>query len=190
MNHLPKRSVFAPTHRLRWGRAALIQAITKPWWSLCAVGAFCLLLPPVVQAELVWHCSRFPRVTETVSADQPSAEAEMPFQIATLSNTNVVGISLKNLMDVYSGVTVYIDEGKPLMACFRNDGSAISRAALASLGLNEDTMMALARKSSIARSHLEWVSDEVGMQRCMRRNYPAVGYFKGEQDIAEVAPCF
>jgi hypothetical protein len=61
---------------------------------------------------------------------------------------------------------------------------------LEALGLNANSMAALARKSAIVRSQLQWVSNEADMLRCMTKYRPSVGYFAGTHDTDEVAPCF
>lgn len=155
------------------------------------IGAAFLLFACMAQAQSVWHCSK---QTDTgldeIDQVQASAPNEDLFQIATMSaNVNTIGISLRDLMDVYAGLPVRIG-GKPLTACFNNDNHSASEEALSALGLNANTMAALSRKSSIVRSQLVWVSDEGDMMRCMGRHFPAVGYFNSVQETPEVGPCF
>ena len=150
-----------------------------------------LVASPALQAQAVWHCSKQTAVAdaqriETVAAIAP----EDMFQIASMStNPDVIGITLRDLMDVYSGVPVRVS-GRPLTACFQNDTSESTMDALDSLGLNPNTMTALARKSAIIRSQLQWVSTPEDMLSCMNKSHPAVGYFAEATDTDEVAPCF
>lgn len=62
------------------------------------------------------------------------------------ANVDVIGVTLRDRMDVYAGVPVRIG-GKPLTACFNTDNSLVSADALSSLGLNANAMPALARKA-------------------------------------------
>lgn len=150
-----------------------------------------LVASPAVQAQAVWHCSKQTAVAdaqriETVAAIAP----DNLFQIvSTSTHFDVIGITLRDLLDVYSGVPVRVS-GRPLTACFQNDSSSATLDALNSLGLNPNTMTALARKSTIIRSQLQWVSTPEDMLRCMNRSHPAVGYFAEATDTDEVAPCF
>jgi hypothetical protein len=139
----------------------------------------------------VWHCSRQTDLDQSGAGSyQAEQSRDDTFQIASMSvNTDVIGITLRDLMDVYAGVPVRIG-GKPLTACFNNNNEPSSTEALSSLGLNANAMSALSRKSAIVRSQLKWVSDEDDMMHCISRNFPAVGYFTAPQDTAEVSPCF
>jgi hypothetical protein len=161
---------------------ALRQLIVGTAWLLIASGS---------QAQSVWHCSRQTDLDQSGAGSyQAEQSRDDTFQIASMSvNTDVIGITLRDLMDVYAGVPVRIG-GKPLTACFNNNNEPSSTEALSSLGLNANAMSALSRKSAIVRSQLKWVSDENDMMHCISRNFPAVGYFTAPQDTAEVSPCF
>lgn len=155
------------------------------------IGSAFLFFACMAQAQSVWHCSKQTDLS-FVEVDQVQALASNDdmFQIATMgTNLNTIGISLRDLMDVYAGLPVRIG-GKPLTACFNNDNHSPSAEALGTLGLNANTLTALSRKSSIVRSQLVWVSDEGDMMRCMGRHFPAVGYFNSVQDTSEIGPCF
>ncbi len=138
-----------------------------------------------------WHCSKQTALTDVgqpVSLAQTASEDT--FQIASMSiDADVIGLTLRDIMDVYSGVPVRVS-GRPLTACFINDQSNAGREMLEALGLNASTMSALSRKSAIVRSQLEWVSNEEGMLRCMVKHAPAVGYFREPKDTDDIAPCF
>lgn len=155
------------------------------------VGTAWLLIAGASQAQSVWHCSRQADLDQSGGGSyQAEQSSEDTFQIASMStHTNVIGVTLRDLMDVYAGMPVRIG-GKPLTACFNNDNDPSSMEALSSLGLNANAMSALARKSAIVRSQLKWVSNPDDMMRCISRNFPAVGYFTVPQDTAEVSPCF
>lgn len=148
------------------------------------------LLPALAQAQAIWHCSKQTAVSEVDVTETLALAPEDMFQIASMStDITVIGLTLRDLMDVYSGVPVRIS-GRPLTACFLNDNSSTSREMLDALGLNANSMAALARKSAIVRSQLQWVSNEADMLRCMTRHHPSVGYFAETRNTDEVAPCF
>lgn len=152
--------------------------------------AITLATPNWVQAQGIWHCSTQTAISEHGVSPANNPQREEVFQIAALSaDLNVIGITLRDLIDVYSGIPVRIS-GRPLTACFLNDNSSTSRDMLEGLGLNTNAMAALARKSAIVKSHLVWVSNETDMLRCMTKNTPAVGYFNELQETPEIAPCF
>lgn len=155
------------------------------------VGTAWLLIASASQAQSIWHCSRQSDLGQSgLDADQAEQSSDDTFQIASMgSNPEVIGITLRDLIDVYSGMPVRIG-GKPLTACFNNDNSATSTDALSTLGLNANAMSALARKSAIVRSQLQWVSNDEDMMRCITRNFPAVGYFPEPKDTDGISPCF
>lgn len=155
------------------------------------LGFSLFLFACIAQAQSVWHCSRAIDLN-SVGVDQAhdSARNEDVFQIASMSaHIGMIGVALRDIIDVYSGFSVRIGD-KPLTACFNNDHSPTSKAALDSLGLNTHTMTALGRKSSIIRSQLMWVSNEGAMMHCIADNFPAVGYFPSIQETADIGPCF
>lgn len=162
------------------------MTLFRTWATTAAL----LLALPTAQAQAVWHCSKQDSISTAAVEGAVVTAPEDMFQIASMStDINVIGLTLRDLMDVYSGVPVRVG-GRPLTACFINDNSNTSREMLDALGLNANTMNALARKSAIVRSQLEWVSNEADMLRCMTKNAPAVGYFSEPKDNDEIAPCF
>lgn len=160
--------------------------------SKLIVASAWLLIANASAAQSVWHCSR-QAALDPSSADShqvASGTDDDSFQIASMSpNAHVIGITLRDLVDVYAGVPVRIG-GQPLTACFNSDNDPSSEQALTSLGLNTNAMSALARKSAIVRSQLKWVSNQEDMLHCISRNFPAVGYFANAQDTSDVSPCF
>lgn len=154
-------------------------------------GFACLLLAGASQAQSVWHCSKHADASLMGEAGQLAEPADHDtFQIAALSNhVDVIGITLRDLMDVYAGVPVRIS-GEPLTACFNNDSSSGNLEALSSLGLNPNVMTALARDASLVRSQLVAVNNPAHMQSCIERHYPAVGYFTQALDSNQISPCF
>lgn len=155
------------------------------------MGCAWLLIAVASHAQSVWHCSRQAELSGPDGTIPSSVlAANDSFQIASMSaQVDVIGITLRDLMDVYSGVPVRIG-GQPLTACFNNDSNADNVDALSALGLSANAMSALSRKSAIVRSQLVWVSNEAAMMQCIARHFPAVGYLPATQDSSDIAPCF
>jgi hypothetical protein len=99
----------------------------------------CLLAQ--AQTHAVWHCSKQTALSDVASPVSMAQTApEDTFQIASMSiDANVIGLTLRDIMDVYSGVPVRVS-GRPLTACFINDQSNAGREMLEALGLNASTM--------------------------------------------------
>lgn len=136
-------------------------------------------------ADPVWHCSR----NGGASKDNVLAQADQ-FSIASMGQSEeVIGVSIRDLIDIYTGVPVKIG-GKPLSACFISGHDAITVSALTSLGLKTSVIQALGRKSTIVQSHLFMVSDEVSMQTCIAKHFPAVGYLSKPTETEHVTTCF
>ncbi len=150
------------------------------------MGVALLALGSPVCADAVWHCSRTP--VALASQNRPE-----PGDVFTLSAHGVVDdvirISLRDLIDVYSGVSVRLS-GVPLSACFMPVNDPATVKTLRALGLSADVLSALARKSAIAKNHLYRVTDEAEMQACISRHQPAVGYLTQVQMNQQMAPCF
>jgi hypothetical protein len=155
------------------------------------IGSALLILSITAQAQSVWHCSREPALGRGASEQlQAATNKDDLFQISSMStNVDTIGITLRDLMDVYAGMPVRIG-GQALTACFNNDNTPANEEALTTLGLNTNAMSAMSRKSSIVRSQLVWVSNDADMMRCIVRNHPAVGYFNDVQKTGEFGPCF
>ena len=136
-------------------------------------------------ADPIWHCSR------TGNTDpQEMADASEQFSLASMSSTpDVIGISIRDLIDIYSGVPVRVGS-LSLSACFMLGQEPLSLAALQSLGLQPSAIQALARKSSLVQSNLHLVTDEQQMQTCISRHFPAVGYLSKPVDTDKILPCF
>jgi len=152
---------------------------------LILAGLMALGLP--VWADAVWHCSRAP-VVDVATDSRPD-----PGDLFTLAEQgvadDVIRISVRDLIDVYSGVSVRLS-GVPLSACFMPVNDPVTGKTLRALGLSADVLSALARKSAIAKSHLYRVTDEEEMKACIARNHPAVGYLTQAQVTEKLAPCF
>jgi hypothetical protein len=159
---------FTPTHLARClSTLALVTCATSLW------------------ADPIWHCSR----TGNTDA-QHVADASEQFSLASMSPApDVIGVSIRDLIDIYSGVPVRVGD-LPLSACFMPGQDALSLAALQSLGLQPSAIQALARKSAIVQSNLHLVTDEQQMRTCMSRHFPAVGYLSKPVDTEKFLPCF
>ena len=139
-------------------------------------------------ADPIWHCSR---TAETESATNQFSHTQMSeFSIASVNSTaNVIGVSINDLIDIYSGIQVRIG-GIPLSACFIATEDALTKTALSSLGLQPAVIQALSKKSSIVQSNLHLVSTNEQMLSCIEKNFPAVGYLDEPLETSSVHPCF
>lgn len=137
-------------------------------------------------ADPVWHCSRH----TNNQIDLSSSESSNEFSIASFSSsTNVIGVSISDLIDVYSGIPVRIG-GLPLSACFMLGNESTTSAALTSLGLKPTAIQALAKKSAIIQSHLYSARNNKQMLDCIAQHFPAVGYMSEPFETESVQPCF
>lgn len=138
-------------------------------------------------AEPLWHRSRLPK---SIKDKMALAETADQFSLAsTNSSPDIISISVRDLIDVYSGRPVKVS-GEPLSACFMIGDSELSRRILTSLGLNQAVIQSLSKKSSIVQSKLFWVSDEAEMQECIIKHFPAVGYLNNPTSNNDIEPCF
>ena len=147
---------------------------------------YALLISCPTWADPVWHCS-----SNTDGEKNVSLQAqETHFSLAAFNAPmNVIGISISDLIDVYSGVTVRIG-GLTLSACFMPENESLTTSALMSLGLQPSAIQALARKSSIIQSNLYFVTNEKQMVSCIAQHFPAVGYLDSPINTETVQPCF
>ena len=138
-------------------------------------------------ADPVWHCSR---QTSEVTQQSSLQNIQNQFSIASVNaSSDVIGVAINDLIDVYSGVPVRIS-GVPLSACFMPNNAELTSTALTSLGLHPSTIQALARKSAIVQSHLYIVNTEKQMLGCITQHFPAVGYLDEPKSTNGVQPCF
>lgn len=147
---------------------------------------FTLLISCSAMADPVWHCSRNP-----ISATEVSTSVQKDqFSLASFSSSmDVIGVSISDLIDVYSGVPVRIG-GLPLSACFVPGNENLTAAALTSLGLQPAAIQALARRSAIIQSSLHIVTNDTQMLSCIARHFPAVGYLDEPHETQDLLPCF
>lgn len=152
------------------------------------IGFCCLILfSSTAWADSSWHCSRHTQNTITSVKASP---AEDQFSIASVSSApDVINVSVRDLIDLYSGVSVRIS-GVTLSACFMPSNEALTSSALTELGLYPSTIQALSRKSAIVQSNLYLVNDEAQMLQCIGKHFPAVGYVSTMTETALAAPCF
>lgn len=138
--------------------------------------------------EPVWLCSRNDNQTPQIADVQ--APNEHQFSIASINSaTDVISVSVRDLIDVYNGTPIRVG-GMPLSACFLSADDQLTSKALTSLGLNQASAQALARKNAITQNNLHPVKDEEQMSSCIARNYPAVGYASRFIETSDVLPCF
>jgi len=137
-------------------------------------------------ADPIWHCSRNVGQPTYISEEEQSEQ----FSVASVSTSSeVIGVSISDLIDVYSGRHVKVG-GLPLSACFMPNTKDLTNTALESLGLEPATIQALARKSSIIQSNLHLVTNEKQMAQCIAQHFPAVGYLDTPTKTNEFEPCF
>jgi hypothetical protein len=105
------------------------------------------------------------------------------------SSAEVIGVSISDLIDVYSGIPVRIG-GMPLSACFMSGNDTLSKTALTSLGLQLSTIQALSKKSAIVQTNLHLVATEGQMVLCIEKHFPAVGYLNEPKETNKLQPCF
>ena len=159
--------------------AAVRLLVCRFFWLAALLGA------STSWADPVWHCSR-----QGASLNANAISQDDQFFIASMSNPQeVIGVSIRDLMDVYSGVPVKVG-GQVLSACFRSANDADTAPALKALGLQASAIQALARKSNIVQSHLYVVADESSMQSCIGKHFPAVGYLSKPTETQHLMPCF
>ena len=138
-------------------------------------------------AETIWHCSRIKDPTAIHASNKSTLNS---FNIASMSNNaDVIEISVRDLIDVYSGKSVRVS-GEPLSACFLVGDNKMSTEALTALGLKSSVIQAIARKSAIVQAQLYWVSDEDDMERCIAKHFPAVGYLSNMISNESIDSCF
>jgi hypothetical protein len=161
--------------------------MTLPLLRYCGLVMMAVFLAMPALAETVWHCSRTPAIDVAID-NRPD-----PGDLFTLAEQgvadDVIRISVRDLIDVYSGVNVRLS-GVPLSACFMPVNDPVTVKALGDLGLSADVLSALARKSAITKSQLYRVTDEAEMRACIMRHQPAVGYLNRPQSTEQLAPCF
>ena len=104
-------------------------------------------------ADAVWHCSKKNESTQISGELNTTTQAD-EFSIASINSSYaVIGVSIRDLIDIYSGVPVSLG-GVPLSACFIPSNEKISSAALISLGLQPSAIQVLSRRSAIVESHI------------------------------------
>jgi hypothetical protein len=153
-------------------------------WTL--ISALCLNCQLGI-ADPIWHCSRSVPGAEQATSTQDQGSQ---FSVASFgSSTDTIGVSIGDLIDIYSGVTVTIG-GLPLSACFIPGNAEATTVALTSLGLKPSVIQALARKSSIVQTNLFAVTTNKQMLNCIAEHFPAVGYLDEVSTTDKVNPCF
>lgn len=138
-------------------------------------------------ADAVWHCSRN---AQSDSQVQELSSIANQFAIASLNGSaEVIGISVRDLIDIYTGTPVRVS-GLPMSACFSLDDDGLTGEALRSLGISQGVIQSLSRQSSIVQNNLFYVRDESEMLSCIAKHFPAVGYLTQPTESEQVQPCF
>lgn len=157
--------------------------------ALC-MAAVALWAGPATATEAVWHCSKHHSISLAPDPLDTLAtiEEEDLFYLSSF-HSEVISISLADLNDIFHGRSVSMGQ-LPLTGCFKAGESALNHAAFESIGLRWSSLQLMARRSSIASTHLLMVQNEADMRACIVNNYPAVGYMSRVTEDEEVAPCF
>lgn len=94
-------------------------------------------------ADAVWHCSRN---AQSDSQVQELSSIANQFAIASLNGSaEVIGISVRDLIDIYTGTPVRVS-GLPMSACFSLDDDGLTGEALRSLGISQGVIQSLSVK--------------------------------------------
>jgi hypothetical protein len=151
------------------------------WTLVCTA-----LISTCSWSQPIWHCSR----NSEISTSAATNAKEEQFSIASFnSEAEVIGVSINDLIDVYSGLPIRIG-GLPLSACFMLGDELLTASALTSLGLQASAIQSLARKSSIVQSNLYPATNNQQMIACIAQHFPAVGYLDTPTEAHDVSPCF
>lgn len=155
--------------------------------SLLLLGLLVQLSTPAhaQTATAHWHCSK---PGQPAALEQPVVSQDDVFDLSTTAN-NVVGVSLTDLMDVYSGRPVYMGN-RHLTACFMAGHTPLNQSAYTRIGMQWTALQQLQRRSAIAQSHLRMVTSEAEMLQCIAQYSPAVGYLSHPTVTEQVSPCF
>ena len=140
------------------------------------------------EAAPTWHCSKIKNLADQDKSASISKESQ--FSIASLGgDADVIGISVRDLIDIYSGTTVSLG-GVALSACLWRGEEPLTMSALQSLGLQPSVAQSLTRRSAIIQSNIHLVNDANQMLQCIADRYPAVGYLPNSVETEKVSPCF
>lgn len=165
-----------PSHASIWFRLVLLFALA----CLQAGQADAQNMETSIRA--IWHCSRNSAETQTTAASKIEDEF-------VLSSMDTIGVTLTDLVNVYSGKDVRIGN-MPLIGCFMPGQDDLSKDILKSLDLKPYVLQKLSVKSSIVQSQLVTVTDEEQMQICLNMYFPSFGYLSNEVISDKFAPCF
>jgi len=152
-----------------------------------AIGQLLLVSSVALNAQTIWHCSKQSAVWVADQRAQKAMAPEDVFQIASINtHPSVIGITLRDLMDAYSGVPVRVS-GQALTACVMREPQS---TALESLGIGSGQAASLPQINREGPQPLQWVNTTDDMLSCMLNNHPSVGYFTEFIETPEVLPCF
>lgn len=160
---------------------APLFAMCMAVFSISRVGA-ADAQPNTTDAHAIWHCSR------NEATQQAATELNLQDEFK-LSSMDTIGVTLDDLMRVYSGQDIWIGN-LPLIACFMPGQETLSQNIFKSLGLKGYILKKLSVKSAIVQGQLVTVSDEEQMQLCMGKHFPSFGYLSHETVTEKFAPCF
>lgn len=144
-----------------------------------AMGLLMSISASTALAEPVWHCSR---------TDVQVANASDQFTLATLSDREVIQVSLRDLHHVYEGKNVKLT-GQTLSACIARSDTQTSEA-MHSLGISEHAVISMGHRYNITRNSVYVVNDMQAMEQCIAQHHPAIGYLPRAVETEALGPCF
>lgn len=154
--------------------------------KLCSLLIFATSL--TVQAEPIWHCSR--------SQDSEQEKSKISQPTSTIdslsfdeSEKRTIEIQIIDLLNVYSGGTVYMGD-RPLLACFYERGNPLTALAMSTLDIDPASLASLANSDAIVKSKVIPVRNETQMEICIAKNHPAIGFLPEVVESDRIGPCF
>lgn len=149
---------------------------------------FIFLISFSVQAEPIWHCSRSPdREQEKSKTSEPTSK--MSVMSFDESEKRTIEIQIIDLLNVYSGGTVYMGD-RQLLACFYDRGNPLTEVAMSTLDIDPTSLSSLAHADAIVKSKVIAVRNEKQMEICIAKNHPAIGYLSEVVESDHIGPCF
>lgn len=130
---------------------------------------------------IVWTCSRS-------EPKQTVFDGIKAFRIENLTSkdANTISITLLDLYGAYGGELIQMGK-KHLSVCRLPPNDPLQINAMSLLGYTSNDV---ANASKRPTSALILIPSIHQMQKCLRENHPAVGFFENTVENERVAPCF
>ena len=152
------------------------------------ISLFIIATSLCVKAEPIWHCSRSPDIEQEISTISQTSSTinSMSFDE---SEKKTIEIQIIDLLNVYSGGTVYMGD-RSLLACFYDRGNPLTEVAMSTLDIDPSSLSSLANADAIVKSKVIAVRNEKQMEICIAKNHPAIGYLSEVIESEHIGPCF